>query len=396
MKVLLIDSRNAGISGDMFIAALLDLGADFNKIKKALASISDYLGEYKVGFEKTKKDGLASSTYHFKFEEKEIGFKKACEAINKAEISKKAKNFALNCRETLTSAEAHVHGIKKEDLKLHEASDSIADFVSAAVALDDLNLFDAHIIATHINTGKGFFVFHGKRQPVPGPAVVEILKGKPIFGDVDTELTTPTGATFMANMVDEYVDDLPHLKIEKTGYGAGKKDLEVPNVLRLAMGETVEHSLVSEKISILETNIDDVSGEILGYAVEKLLEEGAKDVSLTPVLMKKNRPGHIMTVICKKEDEEKLSKLIMEETGSLGVRVSPEAHRYVLKQEIVYKDVKISGQTYKVGFKVSKDKKGNITVVKPEFEDIKKIASNSGLSALKVKKILDGECADFY
>ncbi len=396
MKVLLIDPRNAGISGDMFIAALLDLGADFGKIKKALESISDYLGDYKVGSEKIRKDGIASTTYHFKFEEKEIGYPVAKEAINKAEISKKAKEFALNCLETLTGAEARVHGEKKDDLKLHEASDSIADFVSAAVALDDLGLFNAHIVSTHVNTGNGFFVFHGKRQPVPGPAVAEILKNVPMFGDVDSELTTPTGATFLVSLVDKFVDDLPALKIEKTGYGAGKKELEIPNVLRVMVGESVDSSLVSEKISILETNIDDVSGEILGYTLEKLMEEGAMDVSITPILMKKNRPGHILSVICKKEDEERLSKLVMDETGSLGVRVSPEAHRYVLKREVIDKNVEILGHDYNVRFKVAKDQKGVVAVVKPEFEDIKKIASKTGLSALKVKKILDGKCKDFY
>ncbi|MFQ5887307.1 MAG: nickel pincer cofactor biosynthesis protein LarC, partial [Candidatus Hydrothermarchaeales archaeon] len=346
MRVLLIDTRNAGISGDMFIAALLDLGANFDKIKKALTSISDYLGEYKVGFEKIRKDGLASTAYHFEFEEKEMDFKKAKEAINKAEISKKAREFALNCLETLASTEAKVHGIKKKELKLHEASDSIADFVSAAVALDDLDLFDVHVMSTPINTGKGFFVFHGKRQTVPGPAVVEILKNTPIFGDVDFELTTPTGATFLVNLVDEFVNDLPPIRIEKTGYGAGKKDLEILNVLRVSVGEAVDYGLTFEKISVLETNVDDVSGEILGYAIERLLKEGAKDVSVAPVLMKKNRPGHVLTVICEKEDEERLSRLVMEETGSLGVRVLPEAHRYVLKREIVHKNVEILGQKY--------------------------------------------------
>ena len=380
----------------MFIAALLDLGADFNKIKKALESIKGDIGEFTVKSEKIKKDGIASTSYSFEFGKKEINIKKALEAIDKAKISKKAKKLAKNCMETLASAEAKVHGVKKEELHLHEASDSIADFVTTAVALDDLKLLDAHIISTTVNTGKGFFVFHGKRQPVPGPATTEILKNIPIFGDIDSELTTPTGATLLKNLVDEYVEDLPELVIKKTGYGAGQKNLEIANILKVAICETTNHDIKSEKISVLETNIDDISGEIIGYATEKLLEEGAKDVSITPVLMKKNRPGHLLRIVCKKEDEKRLSKIVMEETGSLGVRVSTEAHRYVLKRKIITKDVDIAGQYYKVRYKVAKDEKGKTIVAKPEFEDIKKIASKTGLSALKIKKILDGETRDLY
>lgn len=391
MKVLIVDPQNAGICGDMFVGALLDLGASFEEIEMALNSISEFLGDFKVSSEKTKKSGISATAFSFTFNDREIAYFDAKGAIEGADISSKAKEFALNCLETLVEAESRVHGLVKEEIKLHEASDSIADFVASAVALDDLALWDAKILSTPINTGKGFFEFHGKRQIIPSPATLEILKGKPIFGDIEFELTTPTGASILVSLVDDFIEESPLMKVEGIGYGAGKKELEVPNVFRVTLGEELDYGLIPERISVLETNIDDVSGEILGYTLEKLVAEGAKDANISPCLMKKNRPGHLLRVICAQEDVKRLVKLIMEETGTLGVRVLPITHRYVLEREVIEKTISIGGKDYIAKFKVATDSSGNVVVISPEFEDLGEIAEKTGLSILKVKAIFDSK-----
>ncbi|MFQ6033144.1 MAG: nickel pincer cofactor biosynthesis protein LarC [Candidatus Zixiibacteriota bacterium] len=387
--MLLIDPQNAGISGDMFIAALLELGSDFKKVEAALNSIKDSLGDFEIQASKVVKSGILATRYEFGFEKREIPYTKAKEIIDEAEISKDAKGFASKCLDTLVGAEAKVHGMEKEDLKLHDAWDSVADFIASAVCLEDLNLLNTKVISTPANTGKGFFKFHGKRLPLPSPPVVEILKGKPLHGDVDFELTTPTGASILVNLVDEFVHDLPFLKIEKVGYGAGSQDLNIPNVLRVMLCEEVGQGLMAEDISVLQTNLDNVSGEILGHTLEKLMDEGAKDVVIMPCTMKKNRPGNVLEVICAREDEKRLAEVIMFETGSLGVRTLPITHRYILKREIVEKDVEIGGINFRIRFKVAYGPSGNLVKAAPEFNDVKRISKETRMSAVKVRELLD-------
>jgi uncharacterized protein (TIGR00299 family) protein len=387
--MLFIDAENAGISGDMIIAALLDMGASAKKIDETLSPISDVIGKYSVKKKKVKRGVFNATLYRFNFEDKKISYEKALRAVLDADLSKRAREFAISCFETLTEAESTVHDVKIEDLKLHDVPDTIADIVVASALLDELGLLDTNVLSSPVNTGKGFFTFHGARSTLPAPATAEILKGKPIFGDFDMELTTPTGASLLVNLATDFVSGFPRMSIERIGLGAGYKDLDFPNVLKLYKGVERADSLYTEGLALLETNIDTASGEELGYLFEKLFDNGVLDVVIVPCVMKKNRPGHIVKALCRREDAETLSRKIMSETGSLGVRTISEAHRFILKKEESEEKIKIGGRDFNVRYKTGKDKEGAIISKRAEFEDLKKIAKETGSSLRDIKKHLE-------
>jgi uncharacterized protein (TIGR00299 family) protein len=387
--MLYVDAANAGVSGDMFIAALIDLGAEVEAINRALDPISDVIGEFEIKTGMVRRGVYASTSYRFNFKDRKISYSKCKEAIEKARLTNPARGFALSCFETLTDAESNVHGVEKGKLQLHDAPDTISDFVAAAALLDNLSLLGSKALSSPINTGKGFFTFHKQHSTLPAPATTEILKGKPIFGDVDMELTTPTGASILVNLSDEFVEEFPLMRVKKIGYGAGYKDMDFPNVLKLYMGEEGGSGLKKEDIVLLETNVDTATGEALGYLFERLFEEGALDVAVVSCVMKKNRPGHIVKVMCRREDAESLTRTIIEETGTLGVRIMPEAHRLVLNRKVLERKVKIKGREFKVRFKAASDDNGIIITEKPEFEDMRRIAKETGLSLRKVEQMLE-------
>jgi len=387
--MLYIDAANAGVSGDMFIAGLLDLGADPEKIDLALKPIAGVLGEFEVIIKKVRRGVYSSTHYRFEFADRRITYDECRDAIQKAALSQPARGFALSCFETLTDAESTVHGVEKQDLHLHDAADTISDFVAVSALLDDLCLLDTVVQSSPVNTGMGFFTFHDQRSTLPAPATAEILKGVPLFGDRKMELTTPTGASILVNLAGNFIEVFPLVKIEKIGYGAGQRDMDFPNVLKLYIGEEVGRRFNDEEITLLETNIDTATGETMGYLFERLLETGALDVVLVPCIMKKNRPGHILKVMCNRADAENLIGIIIAETGTLGVRIMPHAHRLTLNRKLIEKTFSHKGQTFKVRFKVASEREGSITVEKAEFEDMRRIAKETGLSLRKVERMLE-------
>jgi len=365
-KIAFIDASQSGAAGDMFIAALLDLGADIKKIEKVLSSIKKFIGDFSIEVKNVKKGkhGIVVKLYNFKFERREIGYSEAARIIKSSSASPFAKSLALNCLKTLAQAEAKIHGEKLENVHLHDASDSIADFLGFAAAFEELGLDKRKIVCSQINLGRPF------------PATLLILKGAPVFGEGERELTTPTGASIIKNISHEFAESLPPMKLTSVGYGAGKAELEGrANMLTLYLGEALESEAVKKgRISVLETNIDDATGEVLGDAVEKLFLEGALDVCIVPCIMKKGRPGNIIKVICRREDEKKFSDALFELTGTLGVRVYGELHRYEAPRKIAEKKVEIFGKKYKIRFKNDK----------PEFEEIKKIAAKLKTAPIKI------------
>jgi len=365
-KLLFIDAASSGAAGDMFIAALLDLGADIKKIEKTLSSIKKFIGNFEVEVKNVKKGkhGIAAKLYNFKFERREIGYKEAARIIKRSSASSFAKSLALNCLKTLAEAEAKIHGEKLENVYLHDASDSIADFLGFAAAFEELGLNERKIICSHVNLGRPF------------PATSLILKGAPVFGESERELTTPTGAAIIKNISHAFADGLPPMKLNSVGRGAGKAELEDrANMLTLYLGEALESEAMKKgRISVLETNVDDVTGEVLGDAVERLFLEGALDVSIIPCIMKKGRPGNIIKVICRSEDEKKIADALFGLTGTLGVRVYGELHRYEAPRKTAEKEVEIFGKKYKIRFKNDK----------PEFEEIKKIAAKLKTTPIKI------------
>jgi hypothetical protein len=201
-----------------------------------------------------------------------------------------------------------------------------------------------------------------------------------IGGPVEFELATPTGVSLLVNLVDTAGNFYPTMKPTAIGYGAGTSDYsEAPNLLRIVTGESSDDELASDIVHVLETNLDDVSGEVIGYTVEKLLEEGAKDVSIIPMFTKKNRPGQILRVIADRMDVQKLVRTLIEETGTLGIR-DYHCGRHILIREIVSIDLNINEISERIRVKVARDRKGNIVQVKPEYVDVEKLAKETGRS----------------
>jgi hypothetical protein len=218
-------------------------------------------------------------------------------------------------------------------------------------------------------------------------------------GPVSSELATPTGVSLLVNLAKEVVRFYPSMKPTGIGYGAGAKDFaEMPNILRIAVGERWDHQPLRDEIVVLETNLDDVTGEVIGNAVDKLLQEGARDVSVIPMFTKKNRPGHIIKIIADRTTAEHLSKVLMEETGTLGVRLYP-CERHILNRETVPIEMEIREAKESINVKVARNRKGEILQIKPEYEEAKRLAKKTGkplreivdMVKMKARKALLGE-----
>ena len=394
-RVLVIDCQLAGISGDMIVGALLDLGVDATKFVETMKSACGHL-EGCQGLEITVNEvtrrGLRAKKLHVKAE-KNATHRTGAElrdalmnCANGISLSREAGELALNSIDTLISAEAKVHGESVDEVHLHEAGsvDTVVDIVGTVIALEELDLFkDTKIYSTPVAVGGGLFKFSHGTIPSPAPATIEILKSRGfpmVGGPISSELATPTGVAILVNMADQAAHYYPPMKPKVIGYGAGSKDFEeMPNVLRIALGEPLRYGLLSDEIYVLETNLDDVTGEVIGYTLDKLLQEGARDVSVIPMSTKKNRPGQILKIIADKEDVERLSLILMEETGTLGVRVYP-CMRHILARKIVPIEVEMEGVREPVNVKVSMNSEGRVIQIKPEYEDVKRLADKTGES----------------
>ncbi len=400
-KIVVIDPQIAGIAGDMILGALLDLGANQKKVTNAIKSLENS----KYGYEKVSIDLKQTMSKDFKATTIDVTAKtvshmhghKLIEIVEKCtqnlDISKKAKHFASNTIHTLVEAETKIHNTSMDHAHMHEVGlvDTAAEIIGVAVALDDLGLFDAKIYSTPVSVGGGLFKFSHGTVSSPAPATLAIFQSKrfPIQGGpIEKELATPTGAAILVNLVDEVNRFYPTMVPVKVGYGAGTKSFErVPNVLRITVGKSVDYGLLKEEIVVLETNLDDVTGEILGHTIELLIQEGAKDVSIVSGVTKKSRPSQILKAIVKKADAERLSRVIMDETGTLGVRVCL-CERYVFNREVVELELTVGAITEKVAVKVAKDSTGKIVRIKPEFEDVKRLANKSKKPAREISEII--------
>jgi len=400
-KILIIDCQVAGISGDMFLGALIDLGADTNKIISAIKSLENPSYGYKNvkidiqqilrgEFKATQINVTAESTSRKNGSELVEIVEKTSKNLK---LSAKAQQFASNVIRTLVDSEMKLHKKSLTEVHLHEVGlvDTPAEIIGAAVALEDLGLFNAKIYATPASVGGGLFKFSHGTVSSPAPATLEIFRSKnfPIKGGpLETELTTPTGASIIVNLAHEVSCFYPGITPLKVGYGTGNKDFEeMPSVLRLTVGEPLENWLLKDEIAILETNIDDATGEIIGNALDKLLREGAKDVSIIPMFTKKNRPGQILKIVADRKDVKHLSQVIMEETGTLGVRVYT-CERHIINREVTAVDVLIDNAKARVKVKIAKDKNGKIINIKPEYEDAKRLSDKTGKPLREINDII--------
>lgn len=386
---LIIDPQSSGIAGNMIIGALVDLGANSDELKEVMEKSAHAFGKVEVSFKKVTKHGIDSTYCHVEMidEKPPIHYSELIEKINALDLDNDVKKTSMKVFERIAVAEAKVHGKTLDEIHFHEvgASDAVADVIGSIYAYYSLNLDKQEIIGLPIAVGGGRIKTSHGTIPVPVPAVVEILKDAQIVGGpVESELATPTGSAIYAEICDEIREFIPLIKPKKVGYGAGKKDFEHPNVLRIIESADIAES---DKIDVIETNIDHLTGEEIGYLFNRLLDEGASDVSITPIIMKKNRQGSLLKVISPQKNREKLIDAIFKETGSLGIRISPNLHRGFAKREFIKKEYEIEGKNFEVNFKIAYVN-GEVISSRPEYEDLKRIAKETGLPLIKVKELV--------
>ena len=386
---IIIDPQSSGIAGNMIIGALVDLGANKDELKEIMEKSAEAFGKVKVSFNKISKHGIDSTFCHVEMIEHQppVNYPEFIEKIESLDIDEKVKETSTNVFERIAKAESAVHGETLEKVHFHEvgASDAVADVIGSVWAYYSLNLDKQKIIGLPIAVGGGRVKTAHGTIPVPAPAVLEILKDANIVGGpVDSELATPTGSAIYAEICDEISEFIPPVKPKKIAYGAGKKDFDHPNILRI-----IETSDISEKdtIDVIETNLDHLTGEEIGYLFDNLLDNGASDVSITPIIMKKNRQGSLLKVISKRKNRNQLVNVIFKETGSLGIRIAPNLHRGIAKREFVKKEFEINGEIFEVTFK-NGYVNGEIISSRAEYEDLKKIAQKTGLPLIKVKEMI--------
>ena len=395
MKALVFEPFS-GASGDMILGSLVDLGVKESKIGDAIAVF-----DLEMEVQAVKKRGIRAKKVEFKIGGKDCAvrerdvqsYKDIVRLIEQSGLSNEIIQNSLSIVERIAHAEARVHGEEKENVTFHEigALDTIGDVVGSVVAF--LDLHPDIILSTPISVGSGFVEAEHGLLPVPAPATLEILKhtslvyqGGPFASA--SELLTPTGAAILAHFVHRSEPFLPQIRIEQSGYGAGTMDLPLPNVLRVSLAEIGD--LLRDEVEVLETNVDNVTGEMLGNLVEVLMAEDAKDVAIVPALMKKGRMGYVIKVITAPHDAARIAYRIMEETGSLGVRVMQVKHRFIADREEKKVKVNIKGVEKEVGVKIGRDAQGNVLSVAAEFEDVKRVARELKMPVKDVTKIVEG------
>jgi len=304
-------------------------------------------------------------------------------------LDPRANSFLLNSLKTLINAETRIHGKPVEKIHLHEASsiDTFVDLIGCSVALENLKIFDSRIVTTHISVGSGLTDFSHGTVANPTNAVLEIFRGRSfvLSGNNLGEITTPTGASMLVNLASECVDYYPKFVPIKIGLGNGQKEFHTyPNILRVIIAKDPINSKTNyEDVVLLETNIDDLSGEILGNLIEVIMKEGAKDVTVIPGITKKNRPVHILRIITDRLKINDIAEKIYIESGTSGIRIQ-DMNRIALFRNIITMPISVKNKTYNVRVKIVKDPYNKIINVKPEYDDLKKIAEASGMSLRKV------------
>ena len=438
MRIAYLDCFS-GISGDMFLGALIDAGVPasiFEETVKALnlgarleisrvnrsgisATKVDVIGNGERDSPRRARTGMSDphgqshSHQHAQAHEHQHGMHHSSpmlgevggahtlghqhgrglteirEVINKAQLSEPVKNRALAIFEKLGAAEAKIHNVPVDAIHFHEvgAVDALVDIVCAAVGAEALGVDE--IVCSPLNVGGGTVECAHGTLPVPAPATVELLKGAPVYSSgVQAELVTPTGAAIVSTLVKRFAT-FPEMKIEKTGYGAGTRDFHgSANVLRISVGESISDMssdrnvratrLEEETVCVLEANLDDLSPQVFGYVMERLLEAGALDVFATPVQMKKNRPGTLLTVLAKLEDADRLTQIIFAETTTLGIRRREEK-----RQVLARRWETVQTQWGAVRMKIA-NVNGTVSNYAPEYEDCRRIAEEKKVPLKKV------------
>ena len=415
MRTVAFDGR-MGASGDMILGALVALGADpavLEPVESELSVRFSIDSTIKTGIEATTVDVLLTDDHddhddhthddhshdhthddhshdhphddhshdthnhtHAEGRGPHRSYTEVIEIVESMGLPEPVAETATGAFRLLAEAEASVHGTTLEEIHFHEvgADDAIADIVGASLLFEDLEC--DRIVTTPLSVGGGTCEMSHGTYPVPGPAVLEIAERADWSvrgGPTEAELLTPTGAAIMAQIA-EGVDSLPELSVETVGYGAGDATFEDrPNVLRATLGDGGGR-LIRDSITVLETNLDDASPEVLGGLQETLTTAGARDVSILPITMKKSRPGHLVKVLCKPEDAERVAHRLALETGTLGIREHGAGHRWTADRRIETVDLTVDGEMFPVAVKIASTTDGEVYDISTEYDDAAAVA----------------------
>ena len=399
--VIVIDPQIAGVSGDMLLSSLIDLGADKNEIIEGIKKSEKFLSNStikKIDFKKIQKHGVESTELILEIDEniskrKGIEIKKSIlDSVNELNLSIKAKRFAESCINSLISSESKIHGINEDSVHFHEASsiDTLIDIVGVTIACENLKLFEEKIVCLPVSVGGGTVSFSHGTMSNPASAVLQIFKNSNLKiqgNNSKEELTTPTGACILTNLTNNSIEYYPSMNITAIGYGAGQKDFDAfSNVLKIIQGS--ENNSGKDRVKILETNIDDISGEILGHLIEKIMDQGAKDVSIYPGITKKGRPTNLVCVICDESIVETIIDTLVLETGTLGIRIS-DSNRIIVPRTNHSFSLTFDDKSFEVNYKKSSYK--GKTHFKIEFDDLKNISNSLDKSIIDVEAFLRRE-----
>jgi len=362
----------SGISGDMVLGALLDTGLDLKALEKELKKLP--LENYRIKVGRVQKGSIGATKVDVQAEEKGIvrTWANVSSLIKDSGLSEAHKEKCLQIFQKIAAAEAKIHCRNIDQVHFHEvgATDSIIDIVGTVICLSLLEIDE--IYSSPLATGTGTKKTEHGIIPIPAPATLEILTDVPIYSrGIAAELVTPTGAAIIKTLAKKF-GDLPPLKPLSIGYGAGTQELEIPNVLRVVIGESLSAEEFDEKL-LIETNVDDSNPEFSSYVMEKLLNAGAQDVWLTPIYMKKGRPGFKISALVSKEKEEEAMKIFFEETSTLGVRVTNQRRRILVRKEAKVR-TEFGEARAKIGFW-----EGKPVTISPEYEDCAKLARKTGV-----------------
>ena len=366
----------AGIAGDMLLGALLDAGADEAKVRGALDSLA--LSGWEMTVTEVTRAGLRATRAEVTTSDggPPRSYRDIVSLLEAAPLDDDVARTALEVFAALGRAESAVHGVPLEDIHFHEVGgiDALIDVVGCSAAWADLAPSSA--TSSPVATGIGSVTTAHGLMPLPAPAVTELLTGVPLVGRGETELVTPTGAALLTVLAEGF-DELPAMTVAATGYGAGGRDLELPNVLRVLLGAELRPSQRSEG-EVISTNLDDLSPEILPHVVERLLAAGAQDAWVTPIIMKKGRPGYTLSVLTDRSHRTALLEVVYRETSTLGTRVVS-----VVKDALdrSFLDVEVEGLRVRV--KIGR-RQGNVTSVAPEHEDARRVSAETGLPLKEV------------
>jgi uncharacterized protein (TIGR00299 family) protein len=393
MRTIIFDAYS-GASGDMILGTLISLGADGEKVRKVIESAVDV--SVRIG--KANKNGICAVDVHIDVDHEEHArhYDELVKIVMNADLPSKVEHSALAVFELMAKAESKVHGESLEELHFHEVgqNDALADVIGSCFAMHEIGA-DA-IYCLPINVGGGRVKAAHGSMPVPAPATLEILQqtGLTFYGLGKRELLTPTGAAILGHFA-KPIENLPRGKVLSIGYGAGDADTEDPNVLRSTLIDA-EGDLSRDSIEVLETNVDDVTGEVLGNLFEKLLSIGARDVAIVPATMKKGRTGHIIKVITKPEHSANIAREIMRETGTLGIRVIPTKHRYTADRRMDNVRIVIRGKAYDIPVKIAEDANGEILHISAEYEDCKRVAKEWNLPLKDIIRKVEEEAWNIH